>query len=223
MNFSYRSLQSITLRSLVTVGLATALTNTHAASLVDNFDDFQYVLSTSQPASGPLVIGSSLPGTVTRTMSITSTGQNDSGEMFSEAGILSISSVQSTSTSASVIYQFDGIDFAGFADAWLIDVTGIDLGATFRLIANDTSEFQFDPISQTGRYIALFSAFSNPGVFGQLNRFELRVSTSNDTDLTLSALSADRTHGSVPEPGTLALLLTGLLLATKLNIKPSRT
>lgn len=217
MAFLYRIHWHTVISWLFLASMATSISNTHAATLLDDFNDEQFAMSTTQPDSGSMPISSGMLGPVTRTLSISSSGDDDSSEMFSTAGNLSINNDFGAESVASVVYQFNALDARSFANAWLIDITSIHLGAQISLIANATSEFLFQPISQSGQYMALFSAFSDPNVFGQLTRLELKVISAVNADMSMTSLSAVHNQGTVPEPGMPALLTMGLMAAVGLN------
>jgi hypothetical protein len=195
------------------LGLQTA----NAATLIDDFDDFQAVYSTSQPTADPMSISSTNLSGVLRSLSITSSGDDDSAEMFSEQGSLSIGSDVGTSTNASIYYNFAGMNLASIADALVFDIASIDIGTQIRIIANGTSEFLFQNISLAGQYSASILGFSQPNVFGNLTNLEIKINSLTNTDLRLERISAFKT-GSVPEPSSLALLVIGLLTLSRYRL-----
>lgn len=210
-------LLSPTRKNLVCLGyllLILSLQTANAATVIDDFDDVQKVFSTSQPTAAPISISSTNLGGLLRSLSITSSGDDDSAEMFSKNGFLSIGSDAGTTSNASIYYNFAGINLASIADMLVFDIATIDIGTQIRIIANGTSEFLFQDISLAGQYSASLLSFSQPGVFGNLTNLEININSLSNTDLRLGRISAFKTD-SVPEPSSLALLAIGVLTLSR--------
>lgn len=206
---------------VLTLSLACSLSLANAATLIDDFANFQEVFSTSQPSTGPLAITSTNLSALARSMQITSTGANDSGEMFSELGALSINSDIGTATNTKILYSFVAIDLASIANALVFDVASIDGLTQIRIIANQSSEFVLSNIGLAGQYFAAFASFSQPGVFSNLTQLELQIDSSIDTDLSIDRIAAAK--NSVPEPSSLALLVLGVLAMRCYKVQAIRT
>lgn len=202
---------------LLILSLGLGLQTANAATLIDDFDDFQAVYSTSQPTADPISVSSTNLSGVLRSLSISSSGDDDSAEMFSEQGSLSIGSDVGTTTNASIYYGFAGMNLSSIADALVFDIASIDIGTQIRIIANGTSEFLLQDISSAGQYSASLLSFSRPDVFGNLNSLQIKINSLTNTDLRLDRISAFK-NGSVPEPSSLALLVIGLLTLSRYSV-----
>lgn len=197
--------------------LSTGLQTANAATLIDDFNEFQTVSSTTQPVSGPISISSTDISGLLRSMSITSSGDDDSAEMFSEQGSLSIGSDAGTTTNANIYYGLTGVNLSAIANVLVFDIASIDIGTQLLIIANGTSEFLFHDISLAGQYSASLFNFSQPNVFGNLTSLEIRINSLTNTDLKLDRIAAFKT-GSVPEPSSLALLVIGMLTLRRYRV-----
>ncbi|PPD32659.1 MAG: hypothetical protein CTY19_11055 [Methylomonas sp.] len=204
-------------RLLLSACLAFSLQPVNAATLIDDFDDFQEAHSIVQPSSGPLVISSTeLSGVITRSFAISATGDADSGRMYSELGDLSIASDSGTVVNASVSYNFDNINLTNLANALVFDIES-DLATQIEIIVNQSSSFVFQNSPQLTQYVVLFSSFSAPEAFAQLASMRINFHTLEDGDLLMSGISASMV--SVPEPSVAALLTIGLLALRRNKIK----
>ena len=198
---------------ILSLGLQTA----NAATLIDDFDDAQEVYSTSQPTAGSIGIASGL----LRSLSISSSGDDDSAEMISGQGALSISSDYGTTTNASIFYSFGGMNLASSADSLVFDIGSIDIGTQIRIIANGSSEFLFQNINLAGQYSASLLSFTQPSVFGNLLNLEIQINSWTNNDLRLDRISTFKTS-SVPEPSSLALVVLGMLTLSRFKVMPIR-
>lgn len=209
--------QSRLSRFLLTGCLAFSLQSVNAATIIDDFEDFQEAHNIIQPSSGPVTISSTeLSGVISRSFGISSTGGEDSGRMYSEAGELSIASDTGSIVNASVIYDFDNINLANMANALLFNIES-DLSTQIEIIVNQTSSFVFQNSPQLTQYIVLFSSFNSPEAFSQLASLRINFNTLEDGDLLMSGISATMT--SVPEPSIAALLSIGLLALSRNRLK----
>lgn len=202
---------------LLTGCLAFNLQSVNAATLIDDFEDFQEAHNIIQSSSGPVTISSTeLSGVVSRNFYISSTGDEDSGRMYSELGDLSIASDTGSVVSASVSYNFDNINLTNLANALLFDIES-DLSTQIEIIVNQSSSFIFQNSPQLTQYIVLFSSFNSPEAFSQLSSLRINFNTLEAGDLLMSGISA--TMASVPEPSIAALLSIGLLALRRNTIK----
>lgn len=191
--------------------LSLVLPTANAATfLIDDFDEFQAVYSTTQPIAGPIDIGNGL----FRSLSISSSGDDDSAEMISGQGSLSISSDYGTTTNASINYSFGGMNLASIADSLVFDIGTIDIGTQILIIANGSSEFLLQNINLAGQYSASLLSFSQPNVFENLLNLEIKINSLTNNDLRLDRISTFKT-GSVPEPSSLALVVIGILTLSR--------
>ena len=198
--------------------LALSLQNAHAATtLIDDFTVFQDAYSDTKPSNGPLDISSSGLTGLSRTLKITSSDSDDSGEMFSALGTLRINSDIGTTANASLVYAFAAIDLASIADALVFDISRIDTGTQLVIIANQTSELFWQNISQAGQYVVAFASFSQPGAFAHLTSLEIKFNNLLNADFALSRIAATST--TVPEPSSLALLALGVLAMRRYQVK----
>src|SRR5574343_391935 len=152
--------QSRLSRLLLTGCLIFGLQSVNAATIIDDFEDFQEAHNIIQPSSGPVPI-SLFSGAIRRSFEISSTGGEDSGRMYSEAGELSIASDTGSIVKASVIYDLDNIKLANLANALLFNIES-DLNTQIEIIVNQTSSFVFQTSPQLTQYIVLFSSFNSP-------------------------------------------------------------
>lgn len=211
---------------ILSLGLQTA----NAATLIDDFDDKQKVLSTSQPTAGPISISSTDLSGLTRSLSITSSDdEDDSAKMSSKKGFLIIGSDAGTASNANIYYNFAGhnplgMNLVSIADELVFDIASIDIGTQIRIIANGTSEYLIQSISLAGQYSAPLLSFSQPNVFGRLHNLEIQINSLTDTDLKLDRISAIKISktGSVPEPSSLALVVIGILTLSRYRAIPVR-
>jgi len=198
---------------VLTLSLACSLSLANAATLIDDFANFQEVHSISLPCDGSLPVTSTGLSGLLRSLSITSSiGVDDSARMYSESGDLSIASDSGAAARASVLYTFSDpdkkINLAATANALILDFDiDSDLNAQVEIIANQSAHLVFQASPQLAQYIVFFSSFSLPEVFGQLTSLQFNFNTLEAGDLTLSAISAS----TVPEPSMVALLAIGLL------------
>lgn len=202
MNIATRKL-SIT---LLTLASALLTHNAAAATLIDDFSDFQ--IATNEVNHLSPILGTDLQN-VKRTLTATSSTVYSITEIVSEDYLLTINNGFDTETT-SLYYSFSPINLSALANAFLLTIEDDDqLPYQIQLIANGDSIYGFADFGGIGRHSINFSWFSNPNVFSHLKSLEIKFEGSTAWDGHFSRLMADM--NSVPEPSVLALLLVGLL------------
>ena len=204
MNIVTRKL-SIT---LLTLASALLTHNAAAATLIDNFSDFQ--IATNEVNSLPLTpIDSTDLKNVQRTLTATSSTGFSFTEIISDGGLLTVNNGFDTETT-SLYYSFSSIDLSAVANAFMLTIEDDDqLPYQIQLIANGRSSYGFADFVGIGQHTINFSKFSNPNVFNHLESLEIKFQGATAWDGHFSRLMADM--NSVPEPSVLALLFVGLL------------
>ncbi len=199
MNIATRKL-SIT---LLTLASALLTHNAAAATLIDDFSDFQ--IATNEVNHLSPILGTDLQN-VERTLTATS---NSFTEIIADDHLLTVSNGFDTETT-SLYYSFSPINLSALANAFLLTIEDDDQQPyQIQLIANGSSIYGFADFGGIGRHSINFSWFSNPDVFSHLESLEIKFEGSSAWDGQFSRLMADM--NSVPEPSVLALLLVGLL------------
>lgn len=130
------------------------------------------------------------------------------------SGKLSISNTDGSAGTATLLYNFDPIDFAALgATAISLDVLTIDTGVSVQMTINGDASTAFQPFSGPGQFYALFSAFTG-GIgadnFSNATSLELNFTGGDAWDGSFDNLRADVPPSSAPEPAALALIGLGL-------------
>lgn len=202
MNIVTRKL-SIT---LLTLASALLTHNAAAATLIDDFSDFQ--IATNEVNRLTPIYGTDLEN-VERTLTATSSTVFSITEIISDGGLLTVNNGFDTETT-SLYYSFSSIDLSAVANAFLLTIEDDDqLPYQIQLIANGSSSYGFADFVGIGQHTINFSKFSNPNVFNHLESLEIKFQGATAWDGHFSRLMADM--NSVPEPSVLALLFVGLL------------
>lgn len=203
MNIVTRKL-SITLLTLASAFLTH---NAAAATLIDDFSDFQIATNEINHLLTPIQ-GTDLEN-VKRTLTATSSTVFSITEIISDGGLLTVNNGFDTETT-SIYYSFNSIVLSAVADAFMLTIEDDDqLPYQIQLIANGSSSYGFADFVGIGQHTINFSKFSNPSVFNHLESLEIKFQGATAWDGHFSRLMADM--NSVPEPSVLALLFVGLL------------
>jgi len=201
--------------------LSAAMHNASAATLIDNFTDFQVA---ENGTDGPLpIFGTDLVNAY-RTLTAEANPTDADTEVAVESGMLTISNSTDSNGTASILYSFDPINLMSVADALLLNIGFIDLSFEIQVIANGLSVFDFHNFGGTGQHAIAFSDFTNPSSFGNLSSLQLNFRGVEAWDAQIDLMAANRTGtqtNTVPEPTTWALLIIGMFYLRQMSVKPA--
>lgn len=181
-----------------------------ASVLIDDFQTYQEVIN---GVDGPVPISAAHTDLNNLERSL-SAAANSPYETYVgiDGGSLVVSTNDPGSTSsASVFYAFDSIDFSSMATALLFNVDAKDAGPIgIEFIVNAGSVHAAQMITLAGHYAFDFADFSNPLAFSNVQSLEIKFSGSNAWDAAFSLLATDtRTGSTVPEPNIALLIAIG--------------
>ncbi|MDD1622955.1 MAG: hypothetical protein LUQ11_15875 [Methylococcaceae bacterium] len=140
----------------------------------------------------------------------TSASDSDVKErIVSGNNLLKISNDADSAGMASVVWNFDAIDFTRHGNAILLDVAFIDLGVNVEMTINGTASSGVKSIGGTGNFLVNFGDFTNSSAFGSAHNFSLNFSGPEAWDGRFRILTAFATP--VPAPPAFALMGSALI------------
>lgn len=148
-------------------------------------DDFSLYQRVSDDGSEPGVASdtvSILAGTGLSNVSRTFIGEataSDSGSKItikSQNGLLKIANGPASAGFASIVWNFDPVDFTKFATGLRLEVAKIDLNVSAEIIVNEIAGSGVKKFTGTDDFLIQFSDFSNSGAFSSVSSLRLNFS-----------------------------------------------
>lgn len=209
-----KHLQNIFAVTLLMAG--TTFSNVGQANIlnIDNFTHLQSVVDRGDTIGATTNTIINLTGTdltnASRTFIAEATADKyaNKKDIVSGGNLLKISNTAGSSGSASVMWNFDPIDFTSYGNAILLEVVAIDLDVNVQMIANGTSSSVINSFSGPGNYLVNFNDFSNSSAFTSVSSFRLDFNGPLAWDGQFRLLA---TTNSVPIPSAFFLMGSALL------------
>lgn len=213
-----RMIQNLLNCLVLIIGLAgqSALAN---VLVLDNFSDYQRVSDEGDAPGSTSGSVYALTGTglshVSRTFVAEATASDSGSDITikSQNGLLKIANGPASAGQASILWNFDPVDFTKFGSGLLLEVVRIDLDVNAELIVNGVASSGIKTFTGVDDFLVNFSAFSNSAVFSHVSSLRLNFSGPPAWDGQLRLLmdgTPPTTVASVPLPT--AYILMGSVL-----------
>ncbi|MCQ8182497.1 hypothetical protein NP603_15350 [Methylomonas sp. SURF-1] len=186
---------------------------------IDNFSHAQTAIDRGNSVGSPTTVNQ-LTGTdltnASRTFIALASGTTyaNKEEIVSGGNVLKITNGGTSAGTASIVWNFDPVNFTAHGNAILLEILSIDLGVEVEMVANGTSSSGVKSFSGPGNFWLGFDAFSNPAVFSSVNSFRLNFSGPAAWDGQFRVLAT-----TTPVPLPPAFLLMGSALLGALGIR----
>ncbi|OAI20771.1 hypothetical protein A1507_04775 [Methylomonas koyamae] len=188
---------------------------------IDNFTHVQTAIDRGNTVGSPTTVNQ-LTGTdltnASRTFSAVASGTTyaNKEEITSGGNVLKITNGGTSAGTASIVWNFDPINFTAHGNAILLEILSIDLGVQVEMIANGSSTSGVQSFSGPGSFWLGFDEFSNPAAFSNVNSFRLNFSGPAAWDGQFRVLAT-----SFPVPLPPAFWLMGSVLLGGLGLRRS--
>ncbi len=216
-----KHLKNIFAGTLLITGTAFSSYGNASALIIDDFTQVQKALDFGNPAEATTSTTNSLSGTslinASRTFTALATPPKFSSiETIASGGnLLSISNSAGSSGTATILWNFDTVNFTSSSNAIQLDVVTINHDFNVEMIANGTSSSGVKNFNATGNYLINFSDFSNSSVFTNMNSLSLiftgPLTWGGQFKLLTATQPALASVTAVPLPPALALMGSALL------------
>jgi hypothetical protein len=215
-----KPLKNIFAGTLVIIGAAFSNYGYASALIIDDFTEFQEVLDTKDSVAttstenihtGTDLVNASRTFTAMATPTISGSFE----DIASGNNLLEISNSAGSSGTASILWNFDTINFTSSSNAILLEVVKINHDFNVEMIANGTSRFGVKNFNATGNYLINFSDFSNSSVFTSISSLNLNftgpLAWAGQFKLSTAMQPVAAPITAVPLPPALALMGSALL------------
>lgn len=127
---------------------------------------------------------------------------------------LSVSNDHKSAVLASILWNFEPIDFTGYGDTLVFEIKKLNLGVNVEFIVNGISGSGVKSFTELGDVEFSFSDFLQPNLFKTVNSLRLNFTGPSSWDGTFGALSV--VNRSTPQVGSVPLPSSMLLMASAL-------
>lgn len=129
-------------------------------------------------------------------------------------GLLNISNNDSSAVLASILWNFEPIDFTGYGDTLVFEIKKLNLGVNVEFIVNGISSSGVKSFTELGDVEFSFSDFLQPNLFKTVNSLRMDFTGPSSWDGSfgpLSVVNRSPQVGSVPLPSSLVLMASALV------------
>lgn len=187
--------------------------------VLDNFSDYQRVSDDGDDAGSTSGSVYALTGSGLTQVSRTFVGEataSDSGSEItikSQNGLLKIANGPASAGQASILWNFDPVDFTKFGTGLLLQVVKIDLDVNAEIIVNGIASSGIKTFTGIDDFLVNFNDFSNNAVFSSASSLRLNFSGPLAWDGQFKFLmdaTPRATIASVPVPAAYILMGSAL-------------
>jgi len=216
-----KHLKNIFAGTLLITGTAFSTYGNASALIIDDFTQAQAVFDRGNSVAATTNTTNILTGTnltnASRTFTALATANKSANreDISTNGGLLSISNSAGSSGTATILWNFDPVNFTSSSNAILLDVVTINHDFNVEMIANGTSSSGVKNFNATGNYLINFSDFSNSSVFTNMSSLSLiftgPLTWGGDFKLSTATQPVAAPVTAVPLPPALALMGSALL------------
>lgn len=216
-----KHLKNIFAGTLLITGTAFSSYGNASLLIIDDFTQAQTVTDRGDSVAATTSTTNILTGTnlanASRTFTALATAATYANKetIASGGNLLSISNSAGSSGTATILWNFDSINFTSSSNAILLDVVTINHDFNVEMIANGTSSSGVKNFNATGNYLINFNDFTNSSVFTNMNSLSLiftgPLTWGGQFKLLTAMQPVAAPVTAVPLPPALALMGSALL------------
>lgn len=216
-----KHLKNIFAGTLLITGTAFSSYGNASPLIIDDFTQTQMVTDRGNSVAATISTTNILTGTdltnASRTFTALATAATYANKetIASGGNLLSISNSAGSSGTATILWNFDSVNFTSSSNTILLDVVTINHDFNVEMIANGTSSSGVKNFNATGNYLINFNDFTNSSVFTNMNSLSLiftgPLTWGGEFKLLTAMQPVEAPVTAVPLPPALALMGSALL------------